>query len=227
MDNHVLKSNILNEEVTNLDNKVQEWCNNINNSIANNMGDFENNMNVNLNFIREGKVRIDGLQKRIGDSKELFEIRRAMESEQEQYQKYLNTNLQNMLEKVQKLEMCIAEDRNRLEGEKVAYENDLHIAKIQSSEREKSCRIYSDNLGLYINKVNGNNRFTFIYIDVNNPLREFYFDLYYNEKTLSYNGVHCEPYIHEFQDLTNKLNNKSICLRKFISNMRQAFKNSL
>ncbi|KAH7649533.1 hypothetical protein FG379_001159 [Cryptosporidium bovis] len=224
MESHSIISNDLGEEIQDLKNKIQEWCGNISNMVETGIDSINERVSLDISFIKDSTVRIDGFEKRIRDSNELTEIKKVVANEKDEYRKCVLNNSKIMSEKVRYLENQLKEDKQKLEIERVSYENDLKIAKQQSLEREKSCRIYGDNLGLYINKVNGNNRFTFIYIDDNNPDREFYFDLYYDEKLQLYNGVDCNPNVREFATNIEKLNSRSISFRQFMCKMRKAFK---
>ncbi|KAH8584518.1 kinetochore Spc25 [Cryptosporidium sp. chipmunk genotype I] len=224
MEAHSAISNEIGEEIQDLKNKLLEWSSGINGMLELGVEKLNDQVSRDINVIKDSSIRIDGLEKRIKDSQELSEIKKVVELEQEEFKKCFNTNANALLEKVGRLEKQLQQDRQRLEQEKLVYEADLRVAKQQSLEREKSCRIYSENLGLNIGKVNGNNRFTFTCLDENSPDREFYFDLFYNEKAQLYEGIGCSPQIRDFQLNIELLNSKSITFRQFMCKMRKSFK---
>ncbi|KAH8739058.1 hypothetical protein FG386_000925 [Cryptosporidium ryanae] len=227
MESHSVISNELGEEIQDLRNIIQNWCGKISNMVETSVDSINVRVSSDVSFIRDSTVRIDGFEKRIRDSNELTEIKKVVENEKSEYRTCLLNNSKIMSDKVRYLENQLKEDKQKLEIERISYENDLKIAKQQSLDREKSCRIYGDNLGLYISKVKGNNRFTFIYIDYGDPSKEFYFDLYYDEKLQLYNGMECNPKVREFDSNIERLNSKNISFRQFICRMRRAFKDSI
>lgn len=224
MESHSVISNEIGEEIQDLRSKLLEWSTGISGMLDSGVEKLNDQVSHDINVIKDASIRIDGLEKRIKDSQELSEIRKVVEFEQEEFKKCFNTNSSSLSEKVKRLEKQLQEDKQRLEQEKLVYESDLRIAIQQSLEREKSCGIYSENLGLSIGKVNGNNRFTFTCLDESSPDREFYFDLFYNEKAQLYQGFGCNPQVGDFSSNIELLNSKSITFRQFICNMRKSFK---
>ncbi|KAJ1606609.1 hypothetical protein OJ253_2679 [Cryptosporidium canis] len=224
MESHSIISNEIGEEIQDLKNKLLEWSSGISGMLESTIEKLNDHVSRDINVIKDSSIRIDGLEKRIKDSQELSEIKKVVEFEQAEFNKCFNVNSDALSEKVRRLEQQLQEDRQRLEQEKLVYEADLRVAKQQSLEREKSCQIYSDNLGLNIGKVNGNSRFTFTCIDENSQDREFYFDIFYNEKAQIYQGVGCNPQVVGFQSYIDSLNSKSITFRQFICKMRKSFK---
>ncbi|CUV04825.1 unnamed protein product [Cryptosporidium hominis] len=224
MEAHSIISNEISEEIQDLKNKLLEWTSGINGMLELGVEKLNDQVSRDINMIKDSSIRIDGLEKRIKDTRELSEIKKVVEIEKEEFKKCFNTNTIALSEKLKRLEKQLQEDRQRFEQEKLVYEADLKVAKQQSLEREKSCRIYSENLGLNIGKVNGNNRFTFTCIDENFPEREFFFDLFYNEKAQLYEGIGCNPQVSDFKPNIELLNSKSITFRQFICKMRKSFK---
>ncbi|KAF7456298.1 kinetochore protein spc25 [Cryptosporidium felis] len=227
MESHSFISNEISEEIQSLKNKISEWSGEISGMLELGVENLNERVLNDINIIRDSSVRIDGLEKRIKDSQELSEIKKVVEYEQEEFKKCFGANSNALSQKLERLERQLQEDKKKLEREKSIYEEDLRIAKQQSLEREKSCRIYSENLGLAISKVNGSNRFTFTCLDEASPDREYYFDLFYNEKTQLYEGVGCEPFLKEFEPNLELLNSKSITFRRFVCNMRKSFKKDI
>ncbi|OII70894.1 uncharacterized protein cubi_00822 [Cryptosporidium ubiquitum] len=224
MESHSIISNEISEEIQDLKSKLLEWSSGINGMLELGVEKLNDQVSRDINVIKDSSIRIDGLEKRIKDSQELSEIKKVVEFEQEEFKKCFNTNANALSEKVERLERQLQEDRQRFEQEKLVYEADLRVAKQQSLEREKSCRIYSENLGLNIGKVNGSNRFTFTCLDEGSPDKEFYFDLFYNEKAQLFEGVGSNPQVRDFQSNIELLNSKSISFRQFICRMRKSFK---
>lgn len=224
MESHSVISNEIGEEIQDLRSKLLEWSAGISGMLESGVEKLNDQVSHDINVIKDASIRIDGLEKRIKDSQELSEIRKVVEFEQQEFKKCFGANPAVLSEKMKRLERQLQEDRQRLEQEKLVYESDLKVAKQQSLEREKSCRIYSENLGLNIGKVNGNNRFTFTCLDDNQPDREFYFDLFYNDKAQLYQGIGCSPQVRDFSSSIEQLNSKSITFRQFICKMRRSFK---
>lgn len=227
MESHSIISNEISEEIQDLKSKLLEWSIGINGMLELGVEKLNDQVSRDINVIKDSSIRIDGLEKRIKDSQELSEIKKVVESEQEEFKKCFNTNTNALLKKVERLERQLQEDRQKFEQEKLVYEENLMLAKQQSLEREKSCKIYSENLGLSIGKVNGSNRFTFTCLDKSSPDREFYFDLFYNEKSQLYEGIGCNPQVSDFQSNIKLLNSNSITFRQFICKMRKSFKQLL
>ena len=227
METHSQLSNELNEEIQGLKTQLSDWAHELNSMLEQGVDSLNERVLRDTNYIKDSSVRIDGLEKRIRDSQELSEIKRVVQMEQLEFKRCFDPNTESLKSKLEGLERQLLEDKRKLEREQLIYEEDLKTAKLQSLEREKNCRIYSENLGLSIGKVNGNNRFTFTCLDDAFPDKECYFDLYFNEQAQVYQGMSCVPPIKDFKANIELLNSKSTTFRKFLCNMRRSFQQEI